>query len=203
MSLRLAARSSPASCSRPAATPGTRSAWATSWRRDSRKRQFGGLLAGAAGDRGDAGRLLQPPATSRPATGSGSGSGTVVDPGRRRLGGDPLAGRAASPPASTGGSTRRRRDHRLRDPPAGDGGGGDPGPADRRRQRQHPRRRRRLHRGRCSASPPSRRWAGSSPASSCRAPGPSGSANGCAWSAAPWPARSRAPSPRSASSTRP
>ena len=54
-----------------------------------------------------------------------------------------------------------------------------------------------------SASPPSRPSAGSSPASSCRAPGPSGSANGCGWSAAPSPARSRAPSAPSASSTRP
>jgi small conductance mechanosensitive channel len=39
-------------------------------------------------------------------------------------------------------------------------------------------------------------------ASSCRARGRSGSANGCGWSAACWPARWRAPSPRSGSSTR-
>ena len=36
----------------------------------------------------------------------------------------------------------------------------------------------------CSASPRSNRSVGSSPALSCRARGPSGSANGCAWSAA-------------------
>lgn len=40
------------------------------------------------------------------------------------------------------------------------------------------------------------------PASSCRARGRSGSANGCGWSAACWPARWRARSPPSASSTR-
>src|SRR5262249_19023486 len=43
-----------------------------------------------------------------------------------------------------------------------------------------------------SASPLSSPWPGSSPGSSCRAPAPSASGNGCAWSAAPSPARSRA-----------
>ena len=71
----------------------------------------------------------------------------MVDPDRRRLGRDPLAGARPLPSPLPPARPGDRRDHRLRRPPPGDRGGRDPRPADRRRQRQHPRGRRRLHRG--------------------------------------------------------
>ena len=139
----------------------------------------------------DPGRLL-PPAPDRPRLRRMVPDRHRDRPGDRRQRRDPLALARLCSRASTAASTRRRRGRSASSSACWRRSAVVvAGAADRRRQRRHPRGRRRLHRGRSSASPPSRASARSSPASSCRAPGPSGSANGCASSAAPWPARWR------------